>query len=83
MESRAEEKGRFTAKDFERVNHHFDLTGSVHETPKKRRKMKRTRENAEKTEGDVERQATVFSKEHCASVDTKSYYNLEVSVLRH
>ena len=39
---------QFTAEDFERVSHHFDMTGSVHETPKKRPRTKRTRENAEK-----------------------------------
>ena len=40
-------RSQFTAKDFERVNNHFDITGSVHETPKKRPRTKRTRENAE------------------------------------
>ena len=53
------------------------------------RNPKKTAENEKnprkrwKTEGDVERQATVFSKEHCASVDTKSYYSLEDSALQH
>ena len=45
-------RSQFTAKDFESVNHHFDITGSVHETlpppQKKRLRTKRTRENAEK-----------------------------------
>ena len=41
-------RSQFTAKDFERVDHLFDITGSVHETPKKRPRTKRTRENAEK-----------------------------------
>ena len=41
-------RSQFTAKDFERVNRHLDITGSVYETPKSRPRMKRTRENAEK-----------------------------------
>ena len=33
-------RSQFTAKDFERDNHHFDTTGSVHETPKNVRERK-------------------------------------------
>ena len=73
---------QFTAKVFERVDHHFDITESDHETPKNVRERKEL-EKTLKTEGDVERRATVFSKEHCASVDTKSYYSLEDSALEH
>ena len=76
-------RSQFTAKDFERVNYNFDITGSVHETPKKTSENEKNPRKRWKTEGDVQRQATVFSKEHCASVDTKSYYSLDDSALRH
>ena len=33
-------RSQFTAKDFERVNHHFDIIGSVHETLKNVRERK-------------------------------------------
>ena len=34
---------QFTAKDFDRVNRHFNIRGSVHETLKKHPRTKRTR----------------------------------------
>ena len=45
MESRAEERGRGSQQDFERVKHHFDKTGTFHEQKKKNVRERKDSEN--------------------------------------